>query len=139
AAAALVVALAVGHPACAQAERSYRAGELVIATPWVRATPAGAKVGGGYVTITNSGTAPDWLIGGSLPGAASVEVHETSVNGGIAKMRRLQKGLEIAPGQTLELKPGGYHLMFQGLSAALKEGQSVTGTLVFQRAGTVEV
>ena len=134
----LPIALSDGAHA-AEPQRSYKAGELVIEAPWARATPGGATVGGGYLKITNGGSEPDWLIGGSLPGAAFVEVHEMRMENGIAKMRKLDAGLEIRPGQTVELKPGGYHLMFQGLSAALKEGQSVTGTLVFQRAGTVEV
>jgi copper(I)-binding protein len=55
------------------------------------------------------------------------------------KMRKLEAGLEIKPGQTVELKPGGYHLMFTGLSQALQQGQSVKGTLQFEKAGSIEV
>lgn len=121
------------------ADRTYKIGALVIEAPWARATPGGAKVGGGYLKITNTGTEPDRLTGGTLPAAASVEVHEMSMNDGIMKMRKLDKGLEIKPGQTVELKPGGYHIMFMGLAEGLKQGQPVKGTLQFEKAGSVEV
>jgi hypothetical protein len=111
----------------------------VIDTPWARATPGGAQVGGGYVKITNTGTEADRLIGGSLPMATAVEVHEMSMSGGVMKMRKLDDGLEIKPGQTVELKPGGYHLMFTGLREGLKAGQTIKGTLIFAKAGSVEV
>lgn len=115
-----------------------KAGDLVIEAPWTRATPGGAKVGGGYVKITNKGSAPDRLIGGSLPLAGSVEVHEMSMANNVMQMRRID-GLEIKPGQSVELKPGGYHLMFMELKDALTAGQTLKGTLVFEKAGTVQV
>jgi periplasmic copper chaperone A len=121
------------------ADKTYKAGALVIEAPWARATPGGAKVGGAYLKITNTGTEPDHLIGGSLPAATSVEVHEMSMTDGVMKMRKLEKGLEIKPGQTVELKPGGYHVMFMGLRESLKQGQPLKGTLQFEKAGSVEV
>lgn len=119
--------------------KAYTLGQLVIEAPWTRATPGGAQVAGGYLKITNKGQDADRLVGGTLPMASAVEVHEMSMTDGVMKMRRLEKGLEIKPGQTVELKPGGYHMMFTGLRAAIKEGQPVKGTLVFEKAGTVEV
>ena len=62
-----------------------------------------------------------------------------SMTDGVMRMRKLEKGLEIKPGQTVELKPGGYHIMFMGLREGLKQGQPIKGTLVFEKAGTVEV
>lgn len=121
------------------AMQSFKVGALVIEAPWARATPGGAKVAGGYMKITNAGTEADRLIGGSLPIAGEVEVHEMAMTGDVMKMRRLSEGLEIKPGASVELKPGGSHLMFMGLRGALKAGQPVKGTLVFQKAGTVEV
>lgn len=118
---------------------TYKVGALVIESPWARATPDGARTGGAYLTITNTGTAPDRLIGGTLPGADSVEVHEMSMADNVMRMRRLDKGLEIKPGAKVELKPGGFHLMFMGLRDGLKEGKPLKGTLVFEKAGTVEV
>jgi periplasmic copper chaperone A len=98
-----------------------------------------SRVGAGYVKITNTGQEPDRLIGGSVSLATEVAVHEMAMRGGIAKMRRLEGGLEIGPGQTEELKPGGYHLMFMGLRQGLREGETTKGTLVFEKAGTVGV
>ncbi len=123
----------------ASQKRVYQLGKLVIEAPWTRATPGGAQVAGGYVKITNKGTEADRLIGGSLPMASVVEVHEMSMSDGIMKMRRLEAGLEIKPGQTVELKPGGHHIMFMGLSEGLKEGRTVKGTLAFEKAGSIEV
>ena len=132
-------AFLVGSAFAQDASRSYKAGSLVIEAPWARATPAGARVAGGYVKITNTGQQPDRLMGGSLPVAADMEIHEMTMSNGVAKMRKLEQGLEIKAGQSVELRPGGYHLMFTGLREGLKEKQTIKGTLVFERAGSVEV
>ena len=121
------------------AAREYTAGALKISAPWTRATPKGAPVGGGYLKITNTGKEPDRLIGGSLPVAGRLEVHEMSMDGGMMKMRHLEKGLEIKAGQTVELKPGSYHLMFLQLKEPLVAQKAVKGTLVFEKGGTVEI
>jgi copper(I)-binding protein len=118
---------------------TYKVGSLVIEAPWIRATPGGAKVAGGYLKITNTGQQPDRLTGGTLPVATEVEVHEMSMSNGVMKMRKLDGGLEIKSGQSVELKPGGYHLMFTGLRHGLKENETIKGTLVFERSGSVEV
>ena len=120
-------------------QRIYRLGPLVIETPWARATSAGAKIGAGYAKITNTGQESDRLLGGSLPLATEVEVDETVMSNGVAKMWRIEGGLDIGPGQTVELKPGGYHLMFMGLRVGLREGEALKGTLVFEKAGTVGI
>jgi periplasmic copper chaperone A len=122
-----------------KAAPSYKLGSLVIQAPWARATPGGAKVAGGYVKITNTGAEPDRLVGGTLANAGEVEVHEMAMENNVMKMRRLADGLEIKPGATVELKPGGHHLMFMALQGGLKAGQRVKGTLVFQKAGSVEL
>jgi uncharacterized protein YcnI/copper(I)-binding protein len=121
------------------APQTYKAGNLVITAPWVRATPRGAPVAGGYLTITKNGREPDRLVGGSFAAAGRFEVHEMSMEGGVMRMRPVADGLEIKPGQTVELKPGGLHLMFMGLKEQLKPGDTVKGTLEFAKAGTVEV
>jgi periplasmic copper chaperone A len=136
---AMAVALLVNSALGQEAARSYKLGSLIIDAPWIRATPAGAQVAGGYLKITNTGQEPDHLIGGSLPVAAHVEVHEMAISDGVMKMRRLEKGLEISAGKSVELKPGGYHLMFTGLREGLKEKQTITGTLTFEKAGSLEV
>jgi copper(I)-binding protein len=123
-------------PAAAQ---EYRVGSIKIEAPWLRATPAGAEVAGGYMKIENTGTDADRLIGGSATVAGKLEVHEMSMVGSVMKMRQLDKGLELKPGQRVELKPGSYHLMLMGLKQQLKGGDKVKGTLMFEKAGTVEV
>jgi copper(I)-binding protein len=116
-----------------------KAGGLIISQAWARATPNGAKIGGGYLTIENTGTAPDRLLGGSADVASSVQVHEMSMDNGVMKMRPLEKGLTIDPGKTVKLAPGGYHLMMMDLKAPLKQGEKVPVTLEFEKAGKVAV
>jgi copper(I)-binding protein len=117
----------------------FRVGTMRIEQPWARATPTGARVAGGYLRITNEGAAPDRLVGGSFAFAGRVEIHEMTLVEGIMRMRPLDPGLEIAPGQSVELKPGGYHVMFMDLREGLKAGQSLSGSLVFEQAGKVDV
>lgn len=90
----------------------YEAGPLAIDHPWARATPPGAPVAGGYLTITNTGTEPDRLLGGSSDAAEAVEIHESTITDGVARMRPAEDGIAIAPGETLRLEPGAAHIMF---------------------------
>lgn len=119
--------------------QDYRAGSLEISQTWTRATPKGAKVGGGYVAIRNAGDAPDRLLGGSFTPAKRVEVHTMSMQDGVMRMREVRDGVEIKPGETVELKPGGYHLMFMNLEKPLTAGERVKGELRFEKAGSVPV
>jgi copper(I)-binding protein len=116
-----------------------KAGDLVITQAWSRATPGGAKVAGGYLTIENKGTAPDRLIGGSADIADKVQVHEMATNNGVMTMRPLDKGVSIEPGRTVKLAPGGYHLMLLDLKSPLKQGEKVPVTLEFEKAGKVKL
>lgn len=135
----LLVCAALALAANSAAAHDYKAGSLEIKHPWARATPKGAKVAGGFMRIVNTGSMPDRLIGGSSPAAGKFEIHEMSMDGGVMKMRPLPNGLEIKPGQTVELKPGSFHIMFMGLKQPFEKGQSVKGTLVFEKAGALEV
>ena len=117
----------------------FTIGDLEIGHPWSRATPPSARVAGGYLTITNKGQTADRLVSATFAGSNSTEVHEMRVEGGVMQMRELPRGIEIKPGETLELKPGSYHLMFMGLKQGLKESDSLKGELVFENAGRVEV
>jgi copper(I)-binding protein len=105
-------------------------GGLVISQAWSRATPGGAKVAGGYLTIENRGSAPDRLLSGSTELAKSLEIHETAVNGGVMTMRPVVDGLIIAP--------GGYHLMFVDRNSPFSQGGQVPVTLNFERAGAIK-
>ena len=132
---AAVLALAPGLLAA----HEYKLGSLEIGHPWARATPKGASVAGGYLKITNKGATPDRLVGGSAGFAGRLEIHEMKMAAGVMQMRPLPDGLEIKPGETVELKPGSYHVMFVNLKQPLQQGQSVKGTLVFEKAGPIEV
>ncbi|MEM8877129.1 MAG: copper chaperone PCu(A)C [Pseudomonadota bacterium] len=119
--------------------KEYSLGTLKIDTPWTRATPGGAKMGGGYTTITNTGSEPDRLVSASTDASARVEIHEMGMTEGVMKMRELEGGLEIPPGETVSLEPGGFHVMFMGLNAPLKQGEAIEVTLQFEKAGEIAV
>jgi periplasmic copper chaperone A len=132
----LTFALAIGAaPALAQ---EFKAGDVVIEKPWARATPKGAEVGSGYLTIQNKGATPDRLTGGSADFAV-VEVHQMTTENGVSKMREIKDGLIIPAHGSVGLSPGGYHLMFTHLTRPLTKGESVKATLNFEHAGPVEV
>jgi periplasmic copper chaperone A len=117
----------------------FKVGALEIGHPWSRATPAGAPVAGGFLFVTNGGTAADRLVAVTSDAADKVEIHEMSMDGGVMKMRALDKGLEIPAGAKVELKPGSYHVMFIGLKKPFVKGDMVKGTLAFEKAGKVDV
>lgn len=116
-----------------------KAGDLVISQAWSRATPGGAKVGGGYLTIENKGTTADKLVGVTGDISDKIEVHEMSTTNGVMKMRPVEGGLTIDPGKTVKFAPNGYHLMIMDLKAPLKQGEKVPLTLQFEKAGKVTV
>jgi periplasmic copper chaperone A len=116
-----------------------KAGDLVITQAWSRATPNGAKIGAGYLTIENKGTTADKLIGVNGDIAGKIELHEMSMNNGVMKMRPVDGGLTIDPGKTVKLAPNGYHLMIMDLKNPLKQGDKVPVTLSFEKAGKVAV
>jgi copper(I)-binding protein len=119
--------------------QDVRSGTLEISGPWSRATPKGAKIGSGYVAIRNVGSTADRLVGGSIEPAKRVEVHTMTMDNGVMRMREVKNGLEIKPGETVELKPSSYHLMFIDLGQPLEQGQKVKGELRFEKAGSVPV
>ena len=131
-----LVALALGlAPALAD---SVKAGDLTIQAPWARATPKGAQVGAGYLTIKNNGAAADRLTAVTAD-FAEVQVHEMKMNHGVMQMREVAGGLEIPAHQSVTLKPSGYHLMFMKLQHPLVKGETVKATLTFEHAGQVAV
>ena len=116
----------------------YRAKTLRISNAFVRATPPGAKVAGAFMSIENLGKEPDRLVSASSPVAGLVEIHEMAMDGGLMKMRSV-KGIDVKPGATVELRPGGYHVMLEDLKQPLKQGEQVPVLLTFEKAGTVEI
>ena len=135
----LALATLLAAVAAAAHGQDYKAGSLQVSQPWTRATPATAPTGGGYMTITNKGTTPDRLLAARSPAAGKVEVHEMKMEGNVMRMRELEKGLEIPPGATVELKPGGFHIMFIGLKEPFAKDARVPLTLTFEKAGSVDV
>ncbi|PIE00544.1 MAG: hypothetical protein CSA79_03585 [Thiothrix nivea] len=118
---------------------AYKHGDLVIDSPYTRTTPPSAPVAGGFMKITNNGKEADTLTGGEVDFSEVVEIHEMPMIDGVMKMRQLEGGLEIPPGETVELKPGSYHVMFIKLKEQMIEGDKHKATLTFEKAGDVEV
>ncbi|CAN7238935.1 copper chaperone PCu(A)C [Rhizobium sp. LjRoot30] len=137
----LAALLALAPAAVSQVQaHEFKAGNIEVVHPWSRATPPGAKVAAGYVTIKNTGSEPDRLVSVTGDIAEKTEVHEMAVNGeGVMTMRPVPEGVEIPAGGEVELKPGSFHIMFMGLNRHAKEGESFSGTLTFEKAGSVTV
>jgi copper(I)-binding protein len=117
----------------------YDVGSIHISAPWARATPKGAATAAAYMTITNNGKTPDKVSCVSSDAAAECQIHTMSMDNGIMQMRPVEGGLEIKPGETVTLKPGGFHMMLKSLKHPLEQGNSVKATLKFDNAGTVDV
>lgn len=112
--------------------------QVEIERPWIRATAPGVKIAAGYLTVHNKSAAPERLVGGASPAAERVETHVHIKDGNILRMREV-KGYDVPAQGSLELKPGGAHLMLIGVKQPLKEGDSVPVTLRFERAGEITV
>src|SRR5262249_8002791 len=117
----------------------FKIGALEIGHPWSRPTPQDASIAGGYLTITNKGKVADRLIGGTSPAAGQIGVHEMVEVDGKSKTRSLADGIVIAPGKTIEFKPGSLRLVLLGLKEPFQAGQKIKGALTFEKAGTVEI
>lgn len=114
-------------------------GDLQIIHPHIPQPAASAKAAGGFMAIVNNGTEPDRLIGVESDIAAKSEVHESKVDAnGVGTMTHVD-AIEIAPGDTVSLEHGGYHIMFMGLKGKLTEGEMHKATLIFERTGRVEI
>jgi copper(I)-binding protein len=129
------VSAVIAVPAIAH---TFTVGKLFIGHPWSRPAAAGMPVGVAYLSITNQGDIEDVLVSASTPAAASVEIHETTITDGMARMRLL-KQVVIAPGKTVKIEPEGIHLMLVGLKRPIVEGKQVPLTLVFKVAGKLTV
>jgi periplasmic copper chaperone A len=117
----------------------YKVGSIQITQPWARATPKGASSGGAYMTVTNSGATAEHLNCVSSDAAAECQIHQMTMDGGVMKMRPVQGGLEVKPGETVTLKPGGFHLMLVGLKEPLQVGKSLAATFEIDSGSTVQV
>jgi copper(I)-binding protein len=133
--AGLVALLAV---TCGVGAQSPAKPGVVVEEVWARATPGNAQSGVAYLNITNTGTTPDRLLSVSSTVAEKTELHENKTEDGVMKMRP-EAPVALKPGETVTLKPGGDHLMLMGLKQPLKEGDSIPLTLLFEKAGAIQV
>lgn len=116
-----------------------KAGDLELSAASTKAMLPGQPVGGGYVTIKNNGKSDDRLVSVASPLAGRAEIHEMAMVNDVMKMRKLNEGIAIPAGQTVELTPGGLHFMFFNVSKPFAEGDKVPVTLTFEKAGKVEI
>lgn len=131
--------LAAALAGASAAAHEFKAGSIEIEHPWSRATPPGAKVAAGYVTIENGGGEPDRLVSATAEIAGRTEIHDMKVTDGVMTMRPVAGGVEIPAKGEARLAPGGLHLMFMDLTRQPRQGESFAGTLTFEKAGEVKV
>ena len=137
---AAACALALTQLAASAARATdYNVGPIQITAPWARATPKGATAGAAYMTITNTGKTPDKVSCVSSDASAECQIHTMTMDNGVMQMRPVEGGLEIKPGETVTLKPGGFHMMLVNLKHPLEQGNTIKATLKFDTAGSVDV
>jgi periplasmic copper chaperone A len=136
---AILASLALLGLSAAALAHDYTLHSLFIDRPYARATPPGATAGGAYLSIENGGSAPDTLLAARSPAAGMVEIHEMSMDGNVMRMRALPGGITIPAGGKVALAPGGYHIMLMDLKQPLAAGKSIPLTLVFAKAGSIDV
>lgn len=124
-----------GHAAAAD----YHIGSLQITQPWARATPKGSDNGAAYMTVTNTGKAPETLSCVSSDASAKCQIHEMTMDNGVMKMREVEGGLSVKPGETVTFKPGSYHVMLVDLKAPLVQGKTVEATFKADPGATAKV
>lgn len=117
----------------------YKIGDIEITNVWARATPNGAKVAGGFFTITNNGKEADRLVSVSSELSEKAQIHSMEIKDGVMKMRHQADGIEIPAGKQIELKPGSFHVMFMDINKALNKDDTFKAKLVFEKAGSIDV
>ena len=117
----------------------YKLGNIVIAHPWARPTAQSVKIGAAYLSLENKGNEADKLVSAASPVAGKTQIHKTTNEGGVTKMREAGGGVDLAPGATLAFKPGSYHIMLLDLKQKLEEGQRIPLTLTFAKAGSINI
>jgi copper(I)-binding protein len=129
---------AVGMALCGSAmAQNASVGSIKVENAYTRATAPGQQVAGGFFKIENKGAA-DQLVSASSPVAGEVQLHEMAMDGNVMKMRQV-KDIPVPANGSVELKPGGLHLMFMNIKAPLAAGETVPVKLKFAKAGEVEV
>ncbi|MEX1034954.1 MAG: copper chaperone PCu(A)C [Sneathiella sp.] len=111
---------------------------MAVTEAWARERPANAMMGGAFLTLKNSEGETDRLVAASSPVADKVEIHNSVMKEGVMSMMHMEE-LVIEPGETVMLKPGGFHIMLMGLKKPLTKGSEFPLTLTFARAGAITV
>ena len=119
--------------------RDFAIGALTVEQPWSRATPGGAKVAIGCLVIRNAGDSPDRLTSVTTEISAEATPHTMSMKDGVMVMRPIVGGVVIPARGTVTFRPGSDHLMLEGLKHPLRKGDHFTGSLTFEKAGTLPV
>jgi len=136
--AALAAVILFASPSFAEEDATH-IGNLAVSAPFTRATLPNAPVGGGYLTIENTGTEPDRLVSITSPVSNDVEVHTMTMDGDVMTMKALDGALEIPAGETVTLAPSGLHIMFMNITQPFVEGETVPVTLNFEKAGALDL
>lgn len=134
----IFTAVVIATASVAAHAHSYKIGAIDIGHPYARATAPGQPTGGGFLKLTNKGDAADRLVSASAAVSSRVELHSMKMEGDVMRMRQVD-AVDVPAGETVELKPGGLHIMFVDLKAPLKAGDSFPMTLKFEKAGEVTV
>lgn len=134
----ILSALLASCLAFAAQAHDYTTGTIRIGSPWTRATPPGAMAAGGFMKLENSGAA-DRLVSATAEVSERVELHTMKMEGNVMRMSKLENGIDLPAASTVELKPGGLHVMFIGLKAPFKEGDKFPLRLRFEKAGDITV
>ena len=134
-AALLMAGFALAGPSSAT---EFRIGDLIVEQAWARATPGKARTGVAYLTLRNRGGHSDRLVSVATPVTRRAALHGTRMRGDVMEMYHIP-ALELRPGETKVLRPGGLHIMMMGMKRPLRKGELFTMTLRFEKAGSVEV
>ncbi|MGE6782366.1 copper chaperone PCu(A)C [Ensifer adhaerens] len=133
------IALAAWVALSAANAHEFKVGAIGITQPYARAMLPGAKVGSGYLTIANEGDTSDRFVGATSNRAGSIQLHEMKIDNGVMVMRELANGIPLPVATTVQLKPGGLHLMFMDVRQPFRPGEEIKATLTFEKAGAVDV
>lgn len=128
----------VGSAWAQNVSKTVTTNAIKIEDAYTRATVPGQQVAGGFMKIENKGNTPDQLLSASSPAAGDVQLHEMAMEGNVMKMRQV-KDIAVPSNGSVELKPGGYHLMFMNLKGPFVADQTVPVKLKFAKAGEIEV
>lgn len=134
----LIVAYVLALLAVPAIAHEIKVGDLEIVHPWARATAGASKTGAVYVRIDNTGNVTDQLVGMKTDSAERVEMHTSTEENGVASMQKVD-AIDLPAHSTIEFKPGKYHIMLIGVDPPLREYDTFKMTLVFAKAGQIEV